>query len=91
MTPAGNGEEGKTPAPWQSPYRDAAPFLSLGFQLASAVLILYFLGRWADTSWGTSPFLQLTGVLVGCGAGLIKFFRTVQAMNEDPMTKKEKR
>jgi F0F1-type ATP synthase assembly protein I len=71
-------------------YRDLAPFLSLGFQLASAVLILFFLGRWADNSWGTSPFGQLAGVMIGCAGGLIKFFRSVQDLNNE-QTMKDKR
>ena len=78
--PGADGEGRKTPASFADSYRDNAPFLSLGFQLASAVLILFFLGRWADRAWGTGPYLSLAGVLVGCAGGLVKFFVAVQAM-----------
>jgi hypothetical protein len=84
MTPGEDAEGRKTPAAPSGSYRESAPFLSLGFQLASAVLILFFLGRWADGAWGTGPYLQLAGVLVGCGGGLLKFFMAVQAMNNRP-------
>jgi F0F1-type ATP synthase assembly protein I len=68
-------------------YRDLAPFLSLGFQLAGAVVILFFIGRWADGKWGTAPFGQLAGVLIGCVGGLIKLFRSVEALNTQESTK----
>jgi F0F1-type ATP synthase assembly protein I len=73
-------------------YRQIAPFLSLGFQMASAVVLLFFAGRWADTSWGTSPFLQLIGVLLGSTGGLIKFFRATEEINkQQPGIRRDKK
>jgi len=62
-------------------YRELAPFLTLGFQLASAVVILFFVGRWVDATFGSSPVGQLAGVLFGVIGGMWKFFHAVNAMN----------
>jgi F0F1-type ATP synthase assembly protein I len=72
--------------------RQVAPFLSMGFQMASAVVILFFAGRWVDGEWGTTPFGQLIGVLVGCTGGLIKFFRATEEFNrQEPSAKQDKK
>jgi F0F1-type ATP synthase assembly protein I len=58
-------------------YREFGPYLTLGFQMAAAVVILFFLGDWADRSYGTSPLFALLGVAIGTVGGLIKFLRSV--------------
>lgn len=63
-------------------YRDFAPYLSLGFQLAAAVLMFFFAGWWIDSTYDTAPVFQLLGILVGFAGGLVKFLRTVSGLNK---------
>jgi F0F1-type ATP synthase assembly protein I len=58
-------------------YREFAPYLTLGFQLAAAVIILFFIGDWLDARYHTSPLFSLIGVAIGTVGGLIKFIRSV--------------
>lgn len=58
-------------------YREFGPYLTLGFQLAAAVVILFFLGDWLDARYQTSPLFSLIGVAIGTIGGLIKFIRSV--------------
>jgi F0F1-type ATP synthase assembly protein I len=62
--------------------RDARPrgaayasMMTLGLQLAIAVVAFFFLGRWLDGKLGTSPWLMLAGLAVGAGGGLLSFVR----------------
>lgn len=38
---------------------------------------MFFLGRWLDGKLGTSPWLMLTGALVGIGGGMVAFVKSV--------------
>jgi F0F1-type ATP synthase assembly protein I len=60
--------------PWGTEF---APYLTLGIQLAIAVVVFFFLGRWLDDMFGTSPWLMIAGLVVGTAGGFIQFFRTV--------------
>ena len=62
-------------------YRDIAPYLTLGFQLAAAVVLFFLLGWWLDTRYGTSPVLKLVGLVVGTVGGMIKFFRSAAELS----------
>ncbi len=57
--------------------------MTQGIQLALAVVVLFFLGRWLDSLWGTSPWLMLAGILIGIVGGLIKFFRTAMEVGRE--------
>ncbi|MCI0707772.1 MAG: AtpZ/AtpI family protein [Ignavibacteriae bacterium] len=58
-------------------YKEFGPFLTLGVQLAAAVIVFYFIGSWVDKSYDTSPAFTLVGIMLGTVGGLIKFFKTV--------------
>jgi F0F1-type ATP synthase assembly protein I len=58
-------------------YRDAAPYLALGVQLAATVVIMFYAGKWADEYFGTAPWLMIVGLAVGAVAGFYNFFKTV--------------
>lgn len=52
--------------------------LSLGLELAVAMVLGVVGGRWADEKLGTSPALLLAGVALGFGAGLYLLVRGVK-------------
>jgi ATP synthase protein I len=56
--------------------REFGPFLTIGIQLAIAVVAFFFLGRWLDSLFGTAPWLMLTGLVLGITGGLVQFLRT---------------
>ncbi len=62
--------------------RDLGPFLTLGIQLAIAVVAFFFLGRWLDGILGTGPWLMIGGLLLGSAGGLVQFFRTAIALGK---------
>ncbi len=63
-------------------YRDFAPYLTLGMQLAAAVLMFFFIGWWVDGELSTAPVFQLVGILLGFIGGMVKFLRTVSDFNK---------
>jgi F0F1-type ATP synthase assembly protein I len=71
----------------------AGEFLTLGIQLALAVVLFFFLGRWADEQCGTTPWLMIAGLFVGVTGGLISFFRSALKMGaeEDREAEEERR
>ena len=52
-------------------------YVGLGFELVVPILVGVGLGYWADSRWGTKPWLTLTGALLGIAAGFLNFFRRV--------------
>jgi F0F1-type ATP synthase assembly protein I len=76
-----------------SAYRDLAPFLTLGFQLAATVVVFLLIGHWADHRFGIDPFGKLVGVVLGSIGGFLKFFKTVASLtsNEKQSTVSGKR
>ena len=54
----------------------AGPLFGSGIQLAAAVAVFFFVGRWLDGKLGTEPWLMLTGALAGAGGGLYSFIKT---------------
>ena len=73
-------------------YKEFGPYLALGFQLAVAVIVFYFLGSWVDTKFDTTPAFTLVGVMLGTVGGLIKFFKTVTELSKkEESSRKERR
>lgn len=73
------------PAP-KSPKPSGAPLgaaLSLGTELAAAMLLGVVGGRWADQKLGTSPALLLVGVGAGFAAGLYLLVRSAKQTPPD--------
>jgi F0F1-type ATP synthase assembly protein I len=58
-------------------------YLTLGLQLAIAVTVFFFLGRWADEKFGSAPWGMLVGLAVGITGGFIKFFRTALTLGRE--------
>jgi F0F1-type ATP synthase assembly protein I len=63
-------------------YRNVGPYLTLGIQLAAAVVFFFLIGWWLDTRMQTSPTFTLIGMLLGFVGGMIKFFRSAAEMSK---------
>lgn len=61
---------------------DIGPFLTLGIQLALAVIVFFFAGKWLDDWLGTAPWLMLAGIALGITGGLTQFLRTALRMGQ---------
>ena len=59
-------------------YKDVAPYLGLGLQLAITVTVLVFLGIWLDGKFNTKPILTIVFAFLGVFAGLYTFIKSVQ-------------
>ena len=59
-----------------------ASYMTLGLQLAIAVVAFTFFGRWLDGKFGTDPWLMLAGLAVGATGGLIAFLKQASAMGK---------
>jgi F0F1-type ATP synthase assembly protein I len=57
----------------------AARFASVGFELAAAVMVGYFGGRYLDEKFGTGSWLQIIGLLLGVFAGFWSLFKLARA------------
>jgi len=56
--------------------------LTLGLQLGVTVVVFYFLGRWLDSTLGTTPWLMYCGLALGVTGGMISFVRTALSMGK---------
>jgi len=61
----------------QSTYQELIPYLTLGIQLAAAVVVFYFIGDWIDTKYGIAPIGKLVGATIGMVGGFINFLKSV--------------
>lgn len=71
-------------------FRIAGPLFGLGIQLAAAVVVMFFVGRWLDLQWGTTPWMMLAGTMVGAAAGFYQFIKTVNDVNKRESEKRNK-
>lgn len=63
-------------------YRDVAPYLTLGIQLAATVLVFFLVGWWIDARSDTSPTFKLIGLFLGFVGGMIKFLKSATEMGK---------
>jgi F0F1-type ATP synthase assembly protein I len=72
---------------------DYGPYLTLGMQLAAAVLLFFFAGSWVDQHYDTEPTFTLIGIALGTAGGFVKFFRSVldlQKKSESPQKDRQR-
>ncbi|RPI01497.1 MAG: AtpZ/AtpI family protein [Ignavibacteriae bacterium] len=69
--------------------RNVAPFLTMGFQLAAAVVLFFLLGHWMDKKFDIAPYGKLVGIILGCTGGFIKFFKTVASITAEEKKQRE--
>ena len=46
--------------------------------LAAAILVGFFLGRWADKKFGTEPYLMIAGLVFGIAAAGREMYRLIK-------------
>ncbi len=63
-------------------YKDAAPYMGLGVQLAATIVLMLFLGNWLDKKLNLYPILTIAFSFFGGFAGLYNFIKTVLDLNE---------
>ena len=56
-------------------YRSGARLFSGGLQMALAIIVFTYAGRWVDDKLSTSPWFMIVGVLVGAGGGLYSLIK----------------
>ncbi len=62
--------------------RGLAPYLGLGTQLAATMVLMFFVGWWLDEKFESLPLFTLVFSLLGAGAGLYNFIKTVLELNK---------
>ncbi len=65
----------------QSIYREVAPHLNLGLQLALTIGACIVLGWWLDKKFNLTPILTLFFIFFGFFAGFFNFFRNINNKN----------
>jgi F0F1-type ATP synthase assembly protein I len=63
--------------------RAAGPLFGSGIQLAASVVLMFFIGRWLDGLWNSTPWLMIVGLFFGFGAGLYNFIKIVSKVEKD--------
>ena len=64
----------------------ASLYMTVPTLMAAAILIGFFVGRWADSYFGTEPYLLLAGLALGFGAAVrevIFLVKRAQAIDEE--------
>ena len=90
-TPAAEKTPPTGPTSLARTYRDVAPYLGLGVQLAATIVVCFFLGRWLDQVLNTTPWLMILGAFVGAGGGLYSFLKTVIELGKKQKEKQKLR
>lgn len=63
-------------------FKDYAPYLGLGAQLAASVIIMVFIGVWLDGKFDSSPYLTLIFSFLGIAAGMYHFIKSVTRIDK---------
>lgn len=58
---------------------NVSSFAGVGFQLAIAIILFLYIGKWADSRLGTDPLFLIIGVFLGAGLGFYNLYRKVSA------------
>jgi ATP synthase protein I len=65
--------------------------MELGFSVAIPLVVLAYLGSWADNQFGTKPLFLILGVLVGVFSGFYNIFRLLNYHRDDRPTGRDDR
>jgi F0F1-type ATP synthase assembly protein I len=64
-------------------YKELGAYMTLGIQLAAAVVVFFLIGHWIDNRFEIAPIGKLIGILIGSIGGFIKFFKSVSSLTTD--------
>ena len=70
-------------------YADVGPYLSAGTQYAASIVVCLLIGWWLDGEFGTSPWLVVTGVLLGAVSGFYSLYKTMISGGRQDQDKKK--
>jgi len=62
-------------------------FVGSGIELASILVVMYFIGTWVDSAWDTKPWGMVSCLFIGAAGGLIRFIRDVLDYSKKEMKK----
>jgi F0F1-type ATP synthase assembly protein I len=67
------------------------PYLTMGMELALAVVGMFFIGRWLDHWLGIGPWGMYVGLFIGVVGGMIRFIRRALELGalQDAQQKKD--
>ncbi len=82
-----NNDDKKGGGQYSKFVNDSGPFIGSGIQLAAAVVIMYFIGRWVDTKFESTPWGMTICLFFGVAAGMVKFIRDVLAFDKKKQSK----
>ncbi len=71
-------------------FRNVGPYLRLGTQLAAAIILMFFLGRWLDEKFNSTPLMILICSFIGGFAGIYNFIHTVLQLNQKKKNDEQK-
>jgi putative F0F1-ATPase subunit (Ca2+/Mg2+ transporter) len=74
--PAGPIEPGRR-GPGRGVWRDAGPYMGLGWVLAVSVGLGTVGGLYADRRFGTKPWMTLIGLIAGMAVGFVNVLRSL--------------
>lgn len=61
-----------------------ARYAGLGVQFAGTMAVLGALGYWADTRFGTAPWLMIVGIFLGAVGGFVSLVKQVPGPGSRP-------
>lgn len=63
-------------------FKDYAPYLGLGIQLAATIVVMVFIGIWLDGRFNSSPYLTLVFSFLGIFTGIYHFIKSVTRLDK---------
>lgn len=81
--PAG-GNEAYQPTDWRESFREAAPYLGLGMQIAASMALFVGGGYLLDQWLGTLPWMTVLGAVAGLVGVVALIVRVSQDLSKNP-------
>lgn len=70
-------------------YRQLAPYMGLGTELAASVAGMLLLGYFLDKHFNTSPWLLLVGAAAGFVGGFYNFIKQIQRLGKSDTKRRD--
>ena len=70
------------PLPARSSGRKSAyGYTGVGLHFAVTIGVFTYAGHWADSNWGTRPWLLIVGVFLGFGLGMVSMLAKIAKLS----------